>query len=197
MWWRSLPTYIRILAGSPLDAEQTAGLFRAAIDTIVDRGGDLPDYREGCQDVLGAWEDPWQQATAEYTRAFSSVEGRALLREFPGSNRAIPSKARSPTKHLHTDDATSDETSGLFSLWFRLASASDFVQRIESEMEKAWIGAQQFQQQYGNLQQVAGRSTIRPWPGNARARFEHSASHYSRSYCGVDACRLVGRKGAD
>ncbi len=32
-------------------------------------------------------------------------------------------------------------------------------------MQKAWLGAQEFQQQYGNLQKVAGRSTVRPWPG--------------------------------
>jgi hypothetical protein len=161
----SLPTYIRMLAGSPFDAEQTSGLFRAAIDTSVNRGGDLPDYREGCQDVLGAWEDPWQQATAEYTRAFSSVEGKALLGEFRRLEHGDPIEGPLADETSAHSDATSREASELFSLWFRLASASDFVLRIESEMENAWIGAQQFQQQYGNLQQVAGRSTIRPWLG--------------------------------
>ena len=161
----SLPTYIRMPTGSPFDAEHTAGLFRAAIDTIADRSAELPDFREACQDVLGAWEDPWQQATAEYKRAFSSVEGRALLREFRQLEEGDPiDKALADETPAHRE-AVGDETSGLFSLWLRLASASDFVERIEIEMGKAWIGAQQFQQQYGNLQQVAGRSTIRPWPG--------------------------------
>jgi hypothetical protein len=161
----SLPTYIRMLRDSPFDAEQTAGLFRAAIDTIADRGGELPDFREACQEVLGAWDDPWQQATADYKRAFSSVEGRALLREFRQLEQGDPIEKALADEAPARGAAVGDDTSGLFSLWFRLASASDFVQGIEIEMEKAWIGAQQFQQQYGNLQQVAGRSTIRPWPG--------------------------------
>jgi hypothetical protein len=144
---------------------QIAGLFRAAIDAIVNRGGDLPDFREACQDVLGAWEDPWQQATEEYKRAFSSVEGRALLRELRRVEQGDPIEDALADETPVDGGAVSNETSGLFSLWFRLASASDFVQRIETEMERAWIGAQQFQQQYGNLQQVSGRSTIRPWPG--------------------------------
>jgi hypothetical protein len=61
----------------------------------------------------------------------------------------------------------SAEMADHFSRWLWLACAADFVEHVEAEMPKAWFGAPQFQRDssFQQFQSLAGRSTIRLWPG--------------------------------
>jgi hypothetical protein len=112
---------------------------------------------------MRTWQDPWGQASEAFGRAMASPEIQALVREV----RRLDLGGAPDTTSVHPAPAAAPETAALFNLWFRLVSTPEYVARVEAEMPNAWVGAQEALQRHASFQHfqnLAGRSTIRPWP---------------------------------
>jgi hypothetical protein len=59
----SVPTYVRLVPGSPIDVTCAAGYIQAALDIVSQQTHDHPDFSREGEDVMHTWEDPWKQAS--------------------------------------------------------------------------------------------------------------------------------------
>jgi hypothetical protein len=156
----SLPTYVQVIGGSPLDHGTAAALLRAAAEAVEAATGSPHDYRAACEELLAFGEDPWGQASESLQRASRNPAVIALANELRRMDDLPPlDMPASPSV-----EPTAKNTA-LFDLWFALASAPNHVQAVASEMGQAWLGAQQLQIQNGTFEQLAGRTRVLAWPG--------------------------------
>jgi hypothetical protein len=141
----SVPSYVHLFPGSPVDHACAAQLFRAGNAAGAARG-ELTDYRESIEDALRSWRDPWGQAAEAVTRVFEGADAQRLIARI---RRLEVGDWFSDSDETVADGESSDqgdpiETDDLFDLWFALTAQPAYVERIEGQMGIAWTGAQAF-----------------------------------------------------
>jgi hypothetical protein len=140
----SVPSYVQLVAESPIDRGSAARLLQSAIAAAGARWGEPPDYGQEIESLLRAWSDPWAQAKEAVNEAFDGLAARRLVARIQlleaGQVPALhDAGGDGDTPEDESEDAT--DMDELFDVWFALATQPAYVERIAGQMGTAWTGS--------------------------------------------------------